>query len=140
VAPRVIGAAFRVPAIRRFLFRTVSQTAIEYRDSDLSEGCAAEIRGGDRLPWIDSESDNFAALESLDWQVHVYGAATSKLAEFCASRKLQLNVFPWTERAHRAGLAREAIYLVRPDGHVALAEPSQNPARIRRYFEKRGMT
>jgi 2-polyprenyl-6-methoxyphenol hydroxylase-like FAD-dependent oxidoreductase len=61
VAPLVIGAAFRVPAIRKFLFRTISQTQIEYRDSELSEGRAGRVHGGDRLPWIGPDPDNFAS-------------------------------------------------------------------------------
>jgi len=31
---------------------------------------------------------------------------------------LALNVFPWSERAAKAGFARDAVYLVRPDGYV----------------------
>src|SRR5439155_2535494 len=57
VAPRVISALFRLPAMRPFMFRTVSPTAIEYRQSELSEGRAGRIQGGDRLPWIDSAPD-----------------------------------------------------------------------------------
>ncbi len=39
-------------AMRRFMFRTVSQTAVNYRGSALSEGRAGAVRGGDRLPWV----------------------------------------------------------------------------------------
>jgi 2-polyprenyl-6-methoxyphenol hydroxylase-like FAD-dependent oxidoreductase len=134
VAPHVIGAAFRIPAVRQFLQRTVSQTAIEYRDSALSEGSAGRIRGGDRLPWTE-EPDNFAPLQSLDWQVHVYGSARGTLTS-----GIPVHVFPWTRGAEAAGLARDAMYLIRPDGHVALADPSQNPARLRAYFQRLGMT
>ena len=139
LAPRVIAAAFRLPAVRRFMFRTVSQTAIEYRGSFLSEGHAGRIRGGDRLPWVEAEPDNFAPLGSLDWQVHVHGAATRGLAVTCAARGLRLHVFPWSESAARAGLARDASYLIRPDGHVALADPLHSPARLERYLETRGL-
>ena len=139
VAPRVISALFRLPAVRRFLFRTVSQTAIEYRESLLSEGRAGRIRGGDRLPWIDSAPDNFTPLRSLEWQVHVYGSARGALAASCASRGLPLHVFPWSRNAARAGLARDATYLVRPDGHVALADALQSPARLERYLDDRAL-
>ena len=138
VAPHVIAAAFRLPSVRRFMFRTVSQTAIEYRRSFLSEGRAGRISGGDRLPWMPAEPDNFAPLESLDWQVHVYGVARSALVASCESRGLRLHVFPWNESAARAGLSRDACYLVRPDGHVALADPPQSPERLERYLDARG--
>src|SRR3989442_2076149 len=64
VAPHVISAAFRLPAVRRFMFRTVSQTAIEYRGSFLSEGHAGRIRGGDRLPLGAAQADHLAPLQS----------------------------------------------------------------------------
>jgi 2-polyprenyl-6-methoxyphenol hydroxylase-like FAD-dependent oxidoreductase len=139
VAPRVISALFRLAAVRRFLFRAVSQTAIAYPDSDLSAGRAGRVRGGDRLPWVPTEPDNFAPLESLEWQVHVYGAARAALATGCASRGLRLCVFPWSQGAASAGFARDASYLVRPDGHVALADPLQTTERLARYLDARGL-
>jgi len=138
-APRVISALFRLPSVRRFMFRTVSQTAIEYRGSDLSRGRAGGIHGGDRLPWVATPSDNYSPLESLDWQVHVYGSAGVDYSERCASRGLPLHVFPWNRGAELAGLARDAAYLVRPDGHVALADPGQSPAELERYLDARGL-
>ena len=138
VAPRVLPAAFRIPAVRRFMFRTVSQTGIAYRGSFLSEGRAGRISGGDRLPWVPSGPDNFKPLGSLDWQVHVYGAAKRDLAASCESRGLPLHVFPWSPDAARAELARDASYLIRPDGHVAFADPLQSSARLERYLDARG--
>jgi 2-polyprenyl-6-methoxyphenol hydroxylase-like FAD-dependent oxidoreductase len=139
IAPRLISAAFQLRAVRRFLFRTVSQTAITYPTSLLSEGRAGHVRGGDRLPWAQSTPDNFAPLESLDWQVHVYGTATGALTETCSARGLPLHVFPWTRSASHVGLARDALYLVRPDGHVALANPLQNSVVLQRYLDDRGI-
>jgi len=59
------------------MFRTVSQTAVNYRGSSLSAGRAGAVHGGDRLPWVKTglnlDEDNFAPLASLDWQIHVYG-------------------------------------------------------------------
>ncbi|MCA1829074.1 MAG: FAD-dependent oxidoreductase [Myxococcales bacterium] len=138
VAPRLLRLLFRLPAMRRLMFRTVSQIAIEYRDSELSEGRAGEIQGGDRLPWV-ADPDNFERLESLEWQVHCYGAAARELAETCTARGLPLHVFPWKAGAERAGLERNAIYLVRPDGYVALADPQGSAARLARYLEARGL-
>ena len=138
VAPRLISALFRLPAVRRFMFRTVSQTGIEYHKSDLSEGRAGQIGGGDRLPWV-HEPDNFVPLESLDWQVHLYGAPARDLSASCQSRGLRLHVFPWNRSAARAGLARDASYLVRPDGHVALADPLHSPTRLEGYLDTRGL-
>jgi 2-polyprenyl-6-methoxyphenol hydroxylase-like FAD-dependent oxidoreductase len=135
VAPRLIPAVFASRAFRRLMFRTVSQIAINYRGSSLSEGRAGSVAGGDRLPWI--PPDNFSPLASLDWQVHVYGAAAAGLKETCGSRALALHTFPHESAAARAGLRRDAVYLVRPDGHVGLADPEATPARLERYLDRR---
>jgi len=142
VAPRILPAVFRLPAARRFVFDTISQIKIRYRTCHFNEGHAGAIRGGDRLPWVPggAGSDNFEPLASLDWQVHVYGDPGSSLRQACDSRRLPLKVFPWEGRAAKAGLARDAAYLVRPDGYVALAvEPPTAPERLAGYLDARGV-
>ncbi len=139
LVPLLAPSLFRLPAIRRFLFRTVSQTGVEYRHSPLSTGAAGAVRGGDRLPWVGTApgQDNFAPLASLAWQVHVYGTARPGLAEACAELRLLLHVFAWQPAMRRAGFRAAALYLIRPDGYVALADPRADPGRLRRYFDQR---
>jgi 2-polyprenyl-6-methoxyphenol hydroxylase-like FAD-dependent oxidoreductase len=142
IVPLVVPLLFRLGAVRRLLFRTVSQTQVNYHDSTLSAGAAGKVRGGDRLPWVDlgSGKDNFEPLTSLAWQAHVYGEARGVLADACAELPLPLHVFAWQETMRSAGLAKDALYLVRPDGYVALAEPSADPEQLRKYFAARELT
>jgi 2-polyprenyl-6-methoxyphenol hydroxylase-like FAD-dependent oxidoreductase len=122
VAPLVLTIATRFAMGRHAMFRTLSQTQLHYADSPLSEGKAGHVHGGDRLPWTGAAGeDNFAPLRSLDWQVHVYGEVDGALASACTRFGLPLHYFTWSEAAAAAGLARDAAYLVRPDGYVALA-------------------
>jgi 2-polyprenyl-6-methoxyphenol hydroxylase-like FAD-dependent oxidoreductase len=141
--PRLAPAAFGVEAMRKFLFRTVSQTGVNYRGSRLSVGGAGFVRGGDRLPWVQPETraepDNFAPLNGQDWQVHVYGVARAGLEEACDRRRLALHVFPWRYAMHKAGMMQNAAYLVRPDGYVALADPNAAAGNLDRYFDARGL-
>jgi hypothetical protein len=132
---------FRLAAVRRFLFRTVSQIGVNYRDSPLSEGAAGAVRGGDRLPWTrtTAHEDNFAPLTALAWQVHVYGEPRRGVAEACDELGLPLSRFAWQPEMRRSGLMRGALYLVRPDGYVALADPDGDPGRLGRYFLSRGL-
>ncbi|HZI43080.1 MAG TPA: FAD-dependent monooxygenase, partial [Gemmatimonadaceae bacterium] len=51
VAPFLIPKMISFEAVREFLFRTVSQTTLNYRGMPLSEGVTGHIHGGDRLPW-----------------------------------------------------------------------------------------
>jgi hypothetical protein len=82
-------------------------------------------------------SDNFKPLTLLDWQVHVYGVAASEIQTLCDDRNLPLHVFPWRSEVGRTGLRRNAIYLVRPDGYVALADREGGPAAISSYLNAR---
>jgi 2-polyprenyl-6-methoxyphenol hydroxylase-like FAD-dependent oxidoreductase len=141
IVPIVAPLAFRVRVMRRLLFTTVSQTLVNYRDSSLSDGAAGDVRGGDRLPWIKLESgeDNFAPLTSLTWQAHVYGDVKQGVREACADLRLSLHAFGWETGMQRVGLQNGALYLLRPDGYVALAEPSSDPQQLRQYFAARGL-
>jgi len=135
LAPIMMPILFSFEVVRRFAFRTVSQTRISYRGGPLSRGTAGRVQGGDRLPWVAVDGvDNFAPLTSLDWQVHVYGEASPALAAWCAQHKLPLHVFAWRPQYAGAGLARSALYLLRPDTYVALAEPDGSPDALARYF------
>lgn len=136
VAPLLAPALFRLPPLRGFFFRTASQISIHYRDSPLSAGAAGLVRGGDRLPWVETEpgKDNFIPLASLAWQVHVYGTPGVGMAKGCAELKLPLHSFAWQPAMRRAGLKKAALYLIRPDGYVALADPQPNPERLRNYW------
>jgi hypothetical protein len=139
VVPRLVPALLRFPRARRFVFQTVSQTRVRYRGSPLSDGHAGSVHGGDRLPWVPSENgtDNFAPLASLDWQVHVYGTPGPDVRQACAARRLPLIRFPFDANTERAGLARDAAYLVRPDGYVGLAARAGD--RLGAYLDARAV-
>jgi len=141
LVPLVAPPLTRLAAVRRLMFHTVSQIGVNYRQSPLSVGMAGGIRGGDRLPWIPLQpgKDNFVPLRSLRWQVHVYGELRRGLAEVCAELQLTLQLFPWRPELRRAGLLRAALYLIRPDGYVALADPYADPNRLREYIAARGL-
>ena len=141
LVPRLAAWLLRLPPVRHLAFRTVSQIGIRYRNSPLSMGTAGAVRGGDRLPWVKTgpREDNFAPLISLNWQVHVYGEPRGGVAEACAELGLPVHVFAWRAGMRRSGLARGALYLIRPDGYVALAAPDGDPERLGRYLRSRGL-
>jgi 2-polyprenyl-6-methoxyphenol hydroxylase-like FAD-dependent oxidoreductase len=136
--PFILPLAFWFSATRRAQFRLVSQVRISYRESPLSDGSAGEVHAGDRLPWVEG-ADNFAPLASLDWQVHVYGTAPAVLREFATSIKLPLHEWPWTPAARDAGLERDALYLVRPDGHIGFARREPDVAGLQTYLGRFGV-
>jgi hypothetical protein len=138
ILPLVIPTMTKVEALREWLFRTVSQLMINYRHSQLSSGKAGEIHGGDRLPWVKS-ADNYGSLKEPAWQVHLYGSASQDLTSWCKAHDLPLHVFDWRNEHAAVGFLRNAIYLIRPDTYVALAESSGSPAALQVYFKDRGL-
>jgi hypothetical protein len=140
LAPLFITVATRFSLSRQAMFRLVSQTRIHYADSPLSDGRAGEVHGGDRLPWVRMGAvDNFVPLRSLDWQVHVYGEIEETLAAACRGFGLAAHVFEWSDAANQAGIERNAMYLIRPDGHIAMASSDQSVTKLRVFFERVGL-
>ena len=135
VVPRILG----IDRVREFIFRTVSQITLNYRDSPVSEGSAGDVHGGERLPWAPVEgSDNFTSLAATEWQIHIYGAASEDVSAWCAHHQVPLHVFDWQPAHETAGLARDALYLLRPDTYVALADPKASVDTLDSYCGKRG--
>jgi hypothetical protein len=109
--------------------------------SFLSAGRAGDVRGGDRLPWVPmGAADNFTPLASMAWQAHIYGEPRSGARATCAELRVPLHIFSFTPEAERAGLARSALYLVRPDGYVALADRDGSADGLRGYLAERGIS
>jgi 2-polyprenyl-6-methoxyphenol hydroxylase-like FAD-dependent oxidoreductase len=140
IAPVVIPIAAAFEPVREFMFRTVSQIMLNYRGGPLSRGAAGHVHGGDRLPWARvGESDNFAPLARMGWQVHVYGSASAALSAWCAAKNVPLHTFGWRSEYEIAGLARDALYLLRPDSYVAVADNYGAPNVLARYFADHGI-
>jgi hypothetical protein len=92
------------------------------------------VSGASQMDWAWMASP----LSSLDWQLHIYGRAPIELLKACADRALAAHVFAWHRAAQKAGLEEDAMYLVRPDGYVALAETAPNAAALFRYLDAHG--
>ena len=117
-------------------FNALSQIRIAYPDSPLTEGHA-----GQRMPWVDGGQggDNFAPLDGRAWRVQLHGTVRPDFAADLAALGLALDACPWTDAADAAGLRRDAAYLLRPDGHVALHDPHQDSRRLRDYATAHGL-
>ncbi|MFC7475389.1 FAD-dependent monooxygenase [Dankookia sp. GCM10030260] len=136
--PRLLPLAAGFEIGRHAIFRLISQIRIAYPGSALSQGKAGGVTAGERLPWV-AELDNLAPLDGQGWRLQVHGAVAPAMAEAAAARGLPVDAFPWTEAAGQAGLARDAAYLLRPDGHVGLADPRQDPATLGAYAARHGL-
>ena len=51
----------------------------------------------------------------------------------CRELNLPLHSFQWNEGLKETGLKRDALYLVRPDGYIALASLKQDASNLRTF-------
>jgi len=136
VVPVAFPLLAKSEGFRRWLFRNISQVGVTYRDCPLNSGYAGKVRGGDRLPWVESV-DNHKSLAEMRWQIHVYGEAPAELDKWRRQYDLPMHVFDWRDDFKKAGLARNALYLLRPDSYVALASPVATSEALARYLTAR---
>lgn len=133
VLPGLFAFVTRFNFFLNFMFRTLSQTRIHYRDSFLSEGSAGQVQAGDRLPWVKfSNGDNYETLSARDWQIHIYGQADEK---FKTMALMPVHELEWNTDAEAKGLMQNAVYVLRPDGHVVFASENQNAVMLYEYFD-----
>jgi 2-polyprenyl-6-methoxyphenol hydroxylase-like FAD-dependent oxidoreductase len=142
VVPILLPRLVAIDRFRKALFGTLSQIRIRYRKSPLSAGSAGIVRGGDRLPWLKlaSGEDNFASIAGLAWRVHVYGEPADGIESTCGELGVAFTRYAWEPAMRDAGLARGAVYLIRPDSYVALADVHCAPSRLRNYFSERRLS
>ncbi len=142
LVPLFLPVFFRFRSVLRAMFRTLSQIAIKYPQSFLSVGQAGQIKGGDRLPWVIPETTsnsplgNFEPLGNKNWQIHCYGMLSDKLHDFFSDKKIPVYIFEWTATAKKAGYLENAIYAVRPDGYVGLADEQADFERLSNYTNR----
>jgi hypothetical protein len=141
VAPIILPYAIRFEAVRDWIFLTVSQITLNYRGKGLDQGHAGAVYGGDRLPWLKlGADDNYSAFKRIGWHVHVYGTAAPDLRRWCDARALDLQVYPWRDGMQEAGFRLDALYLIRPDSYVAVAELRQDLDALERYEARTGIS
>ena len=134
IVPHIFPILTKFSAMRRLIFKIVSQIQIVYRQSEISTGKAGAISAGDRLPWVpESALENYHPLRSMNWQVHVYGKAESNLQKTCDRLQIELYVFPWGDLAEERKIPKDSTFLVRPDGYIALASTASFTQKLEAY-------
>lgn len=137
ILPIAVLPILKSTFLKRTVYSLLSQTKIHYRKSILSSGHSGSIRGGDRLPWINiDEGDNYQYLTSVDWQLHIYGQATSEVRKCAELLSIPLHEFTWTKQMDSAGIKQNALFLIRPDGYIALASRHQDAQKIIHFVRR----
>jgi 2-polyprenyl-6-methoxyphenol hydroxylase-like FAD-dependent oxidoreductase len=162
IAPRLVPRLVRFGRGRRFGFRTISQLAINYRDSpSVKEGAPPLRRGpkaGDRLPDARVERNGrpgwlHEALAGPSCQLLLCGPPAAwdgeQLAAIADAYRDVVAVHRLTredaagviydvdgEAFAHLGLEVEAQYLVRPDGYIAYRSAGTDLRGVERYLDR----
>jgi 2-polyprenyl-6-methoxyphenol hydroxylase-like FAD-dependent oxidoreductase len=152
VLARIAAFAMSRARIQRLAFRTVSQIAIHYRNSRLSESLqpfsSSAPQAGDRFPWLKLKlrtngavEDLFQALDDTKWNLLLFGQTLPNDKALSAG-KLELNVFEIPgDPINQAELGRAQVpslsfYVLRPDGHIGLCGTRLDIAAANHYLTK----
>jgi 2-polyprenyl-6-methoxyphenol hydroxylase-like FAD-dependent oxidoreductase len=151
IAARIAAFAMTIARVRRFAFLTLSQTGIHYRASPLSRALpdlpADAPQPGDRFPWLrlrlragGAVEDLFRALDDTRYNLLVFGDSSSvpELGDLLVSRAVPVDPGNARELA-RARVPERAFFLLRPDGHIALAGTRLEAPVIARYLSETGI-
>jgi 2-polyprenyl-6-methoxyphenol hydroxylase-like FAD-dependent oxidoreductase len=140
VAPILLPLIVKADAVRDFIFRTISQITLNYRGKGLDSGHVGSVHGGERLPWVRGAGfDNYDALKSMDWQVHIYGEAHPSLRRWCHERGIPMHAYRWHQGMADSGLKKDAVYLLRPDTYVAFVSATQDTNSIDNFLAQAGL-
>jgi 2-polyprenyl-6-methoxyphenol hydroxylase-like FAD-dependent oxidoreductase len=150
ILARIAAFAMGFERMQRLAFRAVSQTAIEYRKSALSQTLdrlpAGAPQAGDRFPWLRLKlgsdgpaEDLFQKFDDLGVDLFLFGQSLPAGAG-AFGVLVRVHVVP-NDPANdaalkRAGIAQPSFYLVRPDGHVGLCGGVIDADEVRRYFSE----
>jgi 2-polyprenyl-6-methoxyphenol hydroxylase-like FAD-dependent oxidoreductase len=149
IIARVAAFAMTKERVRQFAFRTISQTGIGYPESPLSQTVPGVPEGapkaGDRFPWLQLElraggpvEDLFRELDDTCFNLLVIGQTAPSRESLGVGDLVHVHELPNdgsnAQELSRAGITGPAFYLMRPDGHVALAGTHIEAAAVARYF------
>ena len=152
IIARIAAFAMSRPWIQSYAFRTVSQTAINYRKSSLSQSLeglpASAPHGGDRFPWLRLKfradgpaEDLFQKLDDLHFNLVVVGQPSPPDAALDLGDLLRVHAVPFDAdndaELARAQIPEPSFYLLRPDGHVGLCGTRLDASAVERYLAER---
>jgi len=144
---RVAAVAMRFEAVRRFAFRTISQLAIAYPQSALSQTLAGlpehAPKAGDRFPWLQLKTgaeggarDLYREMDDTRFQLLLFGLPSA--GQGLAGGLVNVHEIPLDAdnkaALARAGLGAACFYLVRPDGYIGLCGTGFDAAAVAKYL------
>jgi hypothetical protein len=148
LAPRLFPLLLGRAAVRRFLFRAVSQIGVTYRAGRLAvDQLGGRVRAGDRFSWFryrdgGCERDVFDHLRPDRFVLLILGAVAADGGALARLRSPLLDVVAIADApAYQASGLADGVYVVRPDGYIGYCARQFDEAAVSTYLTGRiGLT
>jgi 2-polyprenyl-6-methoxyphenol hydroxylase-like FAD-dependent oxidoreductase len=145
VFPYIANAAFRLGAVKRFVFPRISQIAISYRRSSLSSGGDGfAVKAGDRMPWFEVEGASiYDRLREPVFHLIVFYDGLTEIPELPDDLMQRwaglidstvVSLYP--QIAEIFGSQRSFYVILRPDNHIGLISADFSTDVVSRYLGK----
>lgn len=143
IFPYVANLAFSLNVVKRFIFPRISQIAINYRRSSLSESHGNfAVRAGDRMPWFTVEGASiydrvhapvFHLVLFFDGKTEIPPLPDDLKREWeGAIDSTVISLYP--EIAKKFGTQESFFIILRPDNYVGLISNDFSPELVERYL------
>ncbi|MEP7148066.1 MAG: FAD-dependent monooxygenase [Acidobacteriota bacterium] len=145
VFPYIAGAAFRIDAVKRFVFPRVSQIGIKYPNSSISDHSSDgsfDVKAGDRFPYFTIEGESiFDRLREAKFHLLSFSDGQNERRDGVLSEDFkdlidihQVPIYP--RIAEIFGTGRSFNVLVRPDNYIATISHETSFAPIDKYLKR----
>ena len=143
IFPYIAGAAFKLGVVKRFIFPRISQIAINYRQSSLSEhegDDGLDVKAGDRMPYFTVEGASvYDKLREPKFHVLSFSDGQETVGELKGGFKAladhhQIPIYPRV--AEVFGTDSSFNVLLRPDNYIAAISKGSSVARIENYLKR----
>ncbi len=152
VVAKVAALAMTSHRVQEFMFGTISQIGIQYRDSTLSEELPGlpetAPQAGERFPWMQLAlqpgggiEDLYAVLDDTRFTLLLFGqdapvGAVARLGDLLRIHAVS-SAAPNDRELARVQVPEPSFYLIRPDGYIALAGVHLDEAELQSYLADR---
>ena len=143
IFPYIANLAFSLNAVKRFVFPRISQIAINYRKSSLSQNNGSfKVKAGDRMPWFEVEGASvYDRLREPLFHLVVFFDGKTEIPPLPADLMQSwedaidstvISLYP--EIADIFGAKASFFVILRPDNYIGLISSEFSPDRVRSYL------
>ena len=142
VFPYIAGAAFSIDAVKKFVFPRISQIAINYRHSSLSENDGSfAVKAGDRMPYFTVEGASiYDQLHEPKFHLLTFFDGSGNPPDFPESEFSSLIDFHdlplYPHLTEIFGTTESFMILLRPDNYIGLISAEISLENVEKYLAR----